>query len=90
MSLLNYTHINANGLHPSPHLVAAIDCTIIPLLQPSTPPPLIPPPPPPLPPKPDAPGQTHVANTSGDQMSSTIVANKKMYYFPSQSIQMAC
>eukprot|EP00978_Attheya_sp_CCMP212_P002466 scaffold5041_cov42-Attheya_sp.AAC.3 len=51
----------ADRLHPSPHTIAAIDCTIIPLLQPKTPsssnppptpPPLIPPPPP-LPPEPD-------------------------------------
>jgi hypothetical protein len=42
----------ADRLHPSPHLVTAIDCTIIPLLQPSTPSPLVPPPPS-LPPEPD-------------------------------------
>eukprot|EP00978_Attheya_sp_CCMP212_P023354 scaffold71423_cov36-Attheya_sp.AAC.1 len=117
----------ADRLHPSPHTIAAIDCTIIPLLQPKTPsssnppptPPLIPPPPPlppepdpkavtPIPPDPSSPalrkhhfryefknsreelGQTHAVNTSGVQMSSTIVTNKKVYYFPSQSIQMAC
>eukprot|EP00978_Attheya_sp_CCMP212_P023518 scaffold72283_cov56-Attheya_sp.AAC.1 len=57
----------ADRLHPSPHIFAAIDCTIIPLLQPSTPssstppptPPLIPPPPP-LPPEPDPMGVTPI------------------------------
>jgi hypothetical protein len=42
----------ADRLHPSPLTLAAIDCTLIPLLEESAPPPLVPPPPP-LPPEPD-------------------------------------